>query len=137
MPNRRPPRAAFVRSDGSATAHELAIRRLLAGDVRIHRYGFTQAVDALVDNLGCEGDCRVRRRFVPDAYRIDHEKQTIDLFEVEVTHRVPDAKMRQLADWWEAWDGEGEHDWLPRLFLVDRFGTIGTEINLRAVLHSS
>lgn len=128
MPNRRHPRhePRHVR----ITKHELQIRELLASDPAICRYGFAQAVDAIVQEFDCSADCRVNRLFAPDAYRIDRANGWIDIFEVEVTCPISSAKLEKLAAWWEAWDCEGQCDFLPRVFVIDKYGT--HEIDLEA-----
>jgi len=84
--------------------------------------GLPMAVRALRDRLGCEDEPPIIN-FVPDAFRINEGTQEIELFEVEVTHAIPDRKLRDLVSYWFEWESEGEHDWLPILIQVDRFGS--------------
>lgn len=60
-------------------------------------------------------ECRV----LPDAFRIEHEREEILVYEVEVTHHLPDWKLERYCQFWWALD---EYYWMLRLFIVDRFG---------------
>lgn len=122
VPTRRPPRAPCRPSD-PPSLHERLIRGLLDGNPNVCRNGFWEAVSKLAAELGEDGPLdRARYGFLPDAYLIDRENCEIVLYEVEVTGRLTDCKLRNLGNFWAWWDGSGEHDWLPRLILVDRFG---------------
>lgn len=122
MPTKRDPRAP-CRPDDPASPHEQLIRDLVTSDTRMCRNGFWRAVTALAEELGEEGVFnRVTFGFLPDAYLIDRDECEILMFEVEHYGRLSEAKLRDLGAFWDWWDGSGEHDWLPRLFLVDRFG---------------
>jgi hypothetical protein len=83
--------------------------------------GLSAAIDALRERLGCEGPSPAIA-FVPDAFRLNEDDCEIELYEVEVTHPLTMRKLRTLGEWWAAWDAEGDHDWLPVLIQVDRFG---------------
>lgn len=80
---------------------------------------FPKAIAALQKSLGMTDALPT---FRPDAYRINHETQEIELYEVEVRHALPQRKIEDLGDFWFAWDAEGEHDWLPVLIVVGRYG---------------
>ena len=127
-------RAKLSENRRRVTVHELAIRQLINNDRSIKRYGFPDAVRGIVEEFGCDRDCLVNRRFLPDAYRIDRQNWTIDLFEVEDTCKLSPRKLETLARWWEAWDGEGQTEFYPRLFTVDRYGRTTGEVDLMAVL---
>lgn len=84
--------------------------------------GFPSAVRDLRDRVGCRGE-EPAINFVPDAFRLNEETCEIELFEVEVTHPVPTAKLADLGWYWSQWDAEDGHEWLPVLIQIDRFGT--------------
>ena len=128
MPTRRHPRAPCQ----SDTPHELAIRRLIDSHQDLCRNGFWEAIKQLCDELG-EDDVPTKLgfRFQPDAYRIDRQASEILLYEVEVTSLVTPDKMKLIAAFWEWWEASGDHDWMPRLFLVNRYGHQG-EVDLSA-----
>jgi hypothetical protein len=62
------------------------------------RKDFPESVKAAL-NLD-DSDDLPRFDFRPDAFHIDHESQTIALFEVEITHGVDDPKMQKLSWLW-------------------------------------
>ena len=61
--------------------------------------------------------------FRPDAFRINHETSEIEIYEIEVRSKLSAPKIEMLGALWQWWDGE-EVDWLPVLFVVDRFGNM-------------
>lgn len=83
--------------------------------------GLSAAVDELRGRLGRAGHFPPVT-FIPDAFRLNEAESEIELYEVEVTHPLTMRKLRVLGEWWAAWDAEGDHDWLPVLIQVDRFG---------------
>lgn len=118
MPTRRHPRAPNL---GSSKPHEMLVRRLIESDGRICRNGFARAVRALIDEIGSELDEMDLSSFLPDAYMIDHENKAIVIYEVEVTSYLSPHKLDCYAWFWFCWDSEDEHEWRPRLFVVDRY----------------
>jgi hypothetical protein len=133
MPTKRDSRAPKQQKE--LTRHELAIRMLINSDPHIHRNGFLAAMRELVAAEDCEDDC-IPERMLPDAYRIDRAGGWIDIFEVDDTHPIPAHKLQAYANLWEAWDGEGRSDFMPRLFNVDRYGKVQGEIDLRAIAYA-
>ena len=89
--------------------------------------GFWSDHDALCERLNLEGG--YRQPFRPDAHRFNPETSEIEIYEVEVRSRLTPQKIAMLGDLWEWWDGE-EEDWLPVLFVVDRFGSM-SRLDLR------
>lgn len=83
--------------------------------------GFPTVMRALRDELGCEDD-PPEISFIPDAFRLNRATQEIEIYEVEVTHGVSLQKLHALGYYWGQWDAEGDHDWLPVLITVNRFG---------------
>jgi hypothetical protein len=113
--------------------HEQAIRDLLASDPRIMRNGFWAAVSELADDL----DYEIRLGgFLPDAYRIDREACEIVMHEVVDHCDLAPKKLASIGDFWMDWDGEGDTDWLPTLF-VHRlaYPVAPQEVDLCAVCH--
>lgn len=130
MPTKRPPRAP-CRPDDPPSLHERLIRDLLASDERICRNGFWRAVAALATELDEEITAtRQHFGFLPDAYVLDRQECEIVIYEVEVRGTLSPDKLTLLGRFWDWWDASGEHDWLPRLILVNRFGH-QNEIELR------
>lgn len=140
MATRKDSKAPVIRADGHLTAHEVAIRTLVLSHPDIHRNGFKAAIRALWDELCAQCEYMdgpvPEMRFLPDAYRIDRENETIILYEVEDTHPLPVHKLHELAMFWFDWDCEGEHDWLPKLVTVDRYGRETGEVDLCAMYHA-
>jgi hypothetical protein len=60
--------------------------------------------------------------FCPDGVVIDREARRVDVFEVEVTHAIPQSTMWKICDLWVACDA---HDIELNLFVVNRYGHIG------------
>jgi len=108
---------------------------LVNGDRDIHRNGFRAAIRDLVAELDGDEGCFVDG-FLPDAYKIDREAQEIIIYEVEDSHPIPPHKLDRYAWFWFCWDAEGAHEWLPRLFTVDRYGRLTGEINLCAAYYA-
>jgi len=102
--------------------HIAGVDAVIAGYPGAAIMGFPQAVRDLRARLKCS-EPAPEIHFVPDAYRINEDTCEIEIFEVEVTHPIPARKLRDLGLYWSEWDAEGEHDWLPVLIQVDRFGT--------------
>jgi hypothetical protein len=122
MPTRRDPRAA-CRPNDTPSLHERLIRSLIESDPRMCRNGFWRAHRELTDELGFGlDDFPPDRPFLPDAYLFDRDNQEILLFEVEVSCPLTAQKIAAYGWFWFEWDGEGSTDWLPRLFVVDRYG---------------
>ena len=139
MVTKRPSRAPVQRSDGTTTRHELVIRMLVNSHPAMQRNGFSRSVKDLLISLGADADYRddfPPCRFVPDAYRIDHEAQDILIYEVEDTNPISPRKLEELAEYWFWWESEGQHDWMPRLFVVDRYGASRLEIDLQQVWYA-
>lgn len=141
MPTVRDKRAPKFYKDGEVTRHELAIRMLVNSHPDMCRNGFAKAVRELWIELHADEDpdeCTepVRHPFLPDAYRIDREAQEILVYEVEDTCPISPEKLLRLAYWWFQWDADDEHEWLPRVFVVDRYGNVGTEIDLMAAYYA-
>ena len=113
--------------------HKTLIQKLLDDIPSCSAKGFWNAHDALRKSLGLE-PLRVRIR--PDAFRINHESSEIEIYEVEVESVLTSAKIRELGVLWEEWDAEGTHDWLPVLFVVDRYGNIN-RLDLMDAYHES
>jgi hypothetical protein len=125
MPTKRHPRAP---SKGKFTLHERIIQALIDADQRMCRNGFWQSVGEIVNAAKLDEDL-VCREFRPDAYLIDHERQHINIVEVEVSCPLSDKKKDDYTWWWFLWEAECT-DWEPRLFVVDRYGH-GNELSLR------
>jgi hypothetical protein len=98
------------------------------------RNGFWQSVGKIVAAEGIDCDEICARTFRPDAYLIDNDRKEINIFEVEVTHAMPETKMDDYAWWWFLWECEGQSEFLPRLFVVDRYGH-GSEMDLRQLYY--
>lgn len=133
MPNKIDSRAPVRRRTGETTRHEIAIRMLVGSHPDIHRNGFWEAARALHTELNAgfdHGHEFFRHSFLPDAYRIDRENCDLLIYEVEDSHPIPVDKLEMYADMWFDWDCEGHHDWLPRLFTIDRYGRATGEIDL-------
>jgi hypothetical protein len=86
------------------------------------RNGFWRQHKALVEDLGLDQEEFPANAFLPDAYLFDHEAQEIRLFEVEISCPLTPAKMDAYGWLYFCWESEGSVDWLPRLFVVDRYG---------------
>lgn len=121
MPTKRDPRAPCRPTD-TPSLHERLLRNLVDSDPRMCRNGFWRTHKALIDELGLDEDEFPQRAFLPDAYLFDREHQEIFLFEVEVSCPLTVRKQCDYGWLWFAWDGEGETDWTPRLFVIDRYG---------------
>jgi hypothetical protein len=121
MPTKRDPRAP-CRPNDPPSLHERLIRDLIASDLRMARNGFWRKHRALVEKLGMDQDEFIARPFLPDAYLFDHDNQEILLFEVEISCPLSDLKKHNYGWLWFCWESEGAHDWLPRLFVIDRYG---------------
>jgi len=126
---------APVTSREFPTLHELAIRTLVNSDPNIHRNGFRAAIKELVAELDGDEECLVDG-FLPDAYKIDRDAQEILIYEVEDSHPLPPNKLRLYSWFWFCWEAEGHHEWLPRLFTVDRYGRATGEIDLCAAYYA-
>jgi hypothetical protein len=100
--------------------HDALVQQVLAEVPGSAINDLPAALRALADEIGDPGLARIY--FRPDAYRINRETQELELYEVEVTSPITRGKVRQLGDLWFDWDSEGDHDWLPVLFIVDRYG---------------
>lgn len=83
--------------------------------------GFPTVIRDLRAELGCEDD-PPEVHFIPDAFRLNRDTHEIEIFEVEVTHPTPISKLHELGVYWSYWDAEDNHEWLPVLITVDRFG---------------
>jgi len=119
MPTVRGPRTPNIQK--VTTPHELVIRSLIDSHPDMCRNGFRRAMRNLWSELG-DIDEMLPIDFVPDAYRIDREAEEILIYEVEFSHPVTEHKLRQYGMLWFDWDAEGQHEWLPRLFIIDRLG---------------
>jgi hypothetical protein len=131
-------RKEYTRRDGSVTQHELAIRELLKIRPDIQRNGFNLAVEQLWERIQSEFEKGEREplppiAFRPDAFLVNEDEQYLELFEVEDWGPLRANKREQLGRWWFHWDADGRHDWLPRLWLVNRYGMITTELPLSAL----
>lgn len=139
MPTKRDSRAPCHQQ--KLTRHELAIRTLVLGDPGIHRNGFAEAVRALWDELDAASEYGLdpldKIAFRPDAYKVDRETETLILYEVEDSHPIPAEKLRQLAWFWFCWDAEAEHEWLPELHTVDRYGRMTGQIDLCSLYYTA
>lgn len=100
--------------------HQALIDQLISDVPGAAVYGFLSAVNELRTRLGCEAIPPLQWR--PDAYRINVETEEIEIYEVEVRHAIPSSKIDLLGEFWLDWDDEGEHDWLPVLIVVGRYG---------------
>lgn len=139
MPTKRDSRAPHKQSN--LTRHEMAIRMLINSDLDIHRNGFKKAATALWNELAALDeygpDDAPKIEFLPDAYKIDRENETLHLYEVEDSHPIPVDKLRKLAWYWFLWDCEGHHEWSPALHIVDRYGTITATLDLCRVYYAT
>ena len=117
-------------SSGMTALHRNLIDDLVA-ELGAKTAKFAKASDALADELDSE---IMTPQFKPDAYRINRETMRIELYEVEVTHPVSPQKLSQFASYWEDWDGEAGHAWLPVLIIVNRFGA-RSELDLCDAYH--
>ena len=113
--------------------HRRAIADLVATIPGATDKGFWAAHDELCDQERVE---RFRHRFLPDAFRFNAEAQEIELYEVEVHCALSPDKIALLGDFWEAWDEEGDSDWLPVLIVVDRFGN-RNRMDLKCALYGT
>ena len=126
---------APVTSRETPTLHELAIRMLVNSDRNIHRNGFRAVIRELVEELDCDNSC-LADGFLPDAYKIDRDAQEILIYEVEDSHPLPPRKLDRYSWFWFCWEAEDRHEWLPRLFTVDRYGRATGEIDLCATYYA-
>jgi hypothetical protein len=136
MPIKIDSRAPVVHRHRRATMHELGIRVLLASDDEIHRNGFARSVRALAEEIDADIDELAPGRFLPDAYKIDRAAEQLLLYEVVDTNPLSTTKLEALAWFWFQWDADDFHDWLPRLFIVNRHGKVTEEINLCAAYYA-
>ena len=113
--------------------HKTLIQKLLGDIPGCVTDGFWREHDALRKSLDL-GPLRVKIR--PDAFRINHETSEIEIYEVEVESVLTPTKIRELGLLWDDWDAEGSHDWLPVLFVVDRYGNIN-RLDLMDAYHES
>lgn len=138
MPTRRNSRAPVHQRD--LTRHEIAIRMLVNSDPDIHRNGFRAAVRALWVEIN-EGnewyEDAPSMDFLPDAYRIDRETQSLILYEVEDSNPISPSKLQKLGWFWFCWDCEDYHDWMPRLVTVDHYGRETGEIDMCGLYYSA
>lgn len=137
MPTVRNSRAP-VAQRGGITRHEIAIRLLVNSRPDIHRNGFRQAVRELWAELADPelDDGPPQMPFLPDAYRIDRESEELILYEVEDSNPISPQKLAALGEFWFDWDCEGQHDWLPRLVTVDRYGRETGEIDMMGLYYA-
>lgn len=100
--------------------------RLVAAIVRDHGAqtgGFAGALWNAVGNDPCldelDATCR-RPGFRPDAWRIDLEARRVELWEVEITSPLSDAKVQAILAVWSELDAI---EWELVVHRMDRFGT--------------
>jgi hypothetical protein len=134
MPTKRHPRNPCEQLGGKVTLHERLIRDIVEADPRMMRRGFWRDVRALIEELGLDADELCAREFLPDAYLIDPTRQEINMVEVEVSCPLSDKKKQDYAWMWFCWESE-DTDWMPRLFVVDRYGN-SNEMDLKAMYFS-
>ena len=117
----------------SQARHTALIADLVASHPDMQTKGFWRAVRSLADELGAE---IWDHRFRPDAFRINRETQTIEIHEVVVSHDLPRRTLQMMGMFWFDWDCEGDHDWLPTLW-VHREGAKPQEYDLCYWYHAT
>lgn len=134
--------AAYMREpklsrDGTVSPHEAGIRMLIDSHPDMRRNGFQHSIRQLWAGLYPDpedADEVPTIQALPDAFRLDRENQDILIYEVEVTNPLSAFKLYEYGRYWSDWDCDDAHEWLPRLFVVNRYGHIG-EIDLVRVYH--
>lgn len=61
-------------------------------------------------------------QIVPDVWRIDHERQLIEIWEVVITSRLKGPKLHKTIDLWDRIDYYSPEQWQLRVYVVDEFG---------------
>jgi len=116
----------------SLTFSKLVIDLLKTEDAGMHKHGFPRMLrQILKHNTPLEV---VFRRginqtlgFIPDAFKIDRERQEITLYEVEDWHRLTIQKLWLLVNLWWVLDDIG---WTLHLIIVDRYAVSRKELDL-------
>jgi hypothetical protein len=135
MPTKRDPRAP-CRPEAPPSLHERLIRDLIANDPKMCRNGFWRAVRDIAEEVGLSDDEWLSDRdFQPDAYLIDREAQVVRIYEVEVTSPLSEKKLFDYAWFWFLWECEGDTEWIPKLYTVDRYGNCN-ELSLQGLYYS-
>jgi hypothetical protein len=109
---------------GDATPlHRSFVERVLQDDPQAKTGRFRKTVAKALGDPEAE-DLREIPQIIPDAYSIAREDDSVIVtaYEVEVSSRLNDRRLRSYAQWWWFLDYLG-HD--LRLIVVDRFARIG------------
>lgn len=94
------------------TKHEEAIQKFLADNPKWERFGLRKALNKAIGE-GCEFEWNLG--FIPDAFEIDAENQTVRLLEVEGSCRVSKAKMNTICQF--AFEADSR-EWFTELHLI-------------------
>jgi hypothetical protein len=122
--------------DPNLTFSKIVLNWLLEKDKRIFTVGFNhsliEAMDYDIDKKELASLLK-GNRIIPDAYRIDQERRTVFLFEVEDTNPISPGKLRKLSEIWYRLDCL---DWEIRVFLIDRYMHHWSVLPLSKVWHT-
>lgn len=111
--------ATITRPSRSQELHKSLIQDLVITIPGVETRNFWKSVMDLARELDAE---ILKQPFLPDAFRINRERQEIEIHEVVVTSDLTPRKLQAMGAFWGDWDGEGPHDWLPVLY-VHKEGT--------------
>lgn len=71
--------------------------------------------------------------FLPDAFRVDREREVLTLVEAQVTSRISSRKWWSLTDFFWVLDGS---TWEVELHLIDRTGAVfAADMPLASIMH--
>lgn len=110
---------------GQQVAHSAMIDALCSADPEVKRKGFWKAVIALSDD---PEEPIIRRRFVPDAFKLNRDTMEIEIHEVVRTNDLTERKLKAMGWLWGDFDCEPT-DWYPVLY-VHREGYSPRRIDL-------
>jgi len=97
---------AHARLARATRSHAEALAELAQVVPGLETRGFAHAIRRLLDGKNGPG-------FVPDAYQVDRDHRTLRLWEIELHHPIPDAKMDRIAWLWFLLDCE---EWALELY---------------------